>query len=210
MSDMYKFSVDWFSGNIPVWTPLLDQLKPRKILEIGSFEGKSACFLIDYLSKDSDIELHCVDTWEGGIEHKQGGTVQQEMSEVEERFRHNIKVAIGSSNKKVSLQIHKGFSDVKLANLISEGFASHFDLVYIDGSHQAPDVLIDAVLSFKLLRVGGLVIFDDYLWEEALPGGTDLLRCPKPAVDAFTNIFMRKVKIIRAPLYQLYAQKVSE
>lgn len=210
MSEQYRFSVDWFSGNIPVWAQLLDQIKPTKILEIGSFEGKSACFLIDYLAKIYDIELHCIDTWEGGIEHKDGGTVQQNMSDVESRFCHNIKVAKDNAANQVSIQIHKGYSDIKLANLISQGFKNYFDVIYIDGSHQAPDVLTDAVFSFKLLKVGGLLIFDDYLWEESLPGGTDLLRCPKPAIDAFTNIFVRKVKLIRAPLYQLYAQKVSD
>lgn len=210
MSEQYQFSVDWFSGNIPVWTQLLDQIKPTKILEIGSFEGKSAVFLIDYLAKNSDIELHCIDTWEGGIEHKEGGGVQQNMSEVEARFCHNIKIAQENAPKVVSLQIHKGYSDIKLANLISQGFSNYFDVIYIDGSHQAPDVFTDAVLSFKLLRVGGMVIFDDYLWEEYFSNGTDLLRCPKLAVDSFTNIFMRKIKIIRAPLYQLYAQKILD
>ena len=38
------------------------------------------------------------------------------------------------------------------------------DFIYVDGSHQAHDVLCDAILSFKLLRVGGIVCFDDYLW----------------------------------------------
>lgn len=206
----YEYSVDWFSNNIPTWSQLLDQTRPTKVLEIGSFEGRSTCFLIDYLAKNSDIEIHCIDTWEGGIEHKEGGVAPQIMSDVETRFHHNVNIAIKNSPNKIKLELHKGFSDIKLSNLISSGFINYFDLVYIDGSHQAPDVLIDAVLSFKLVKVGGLMFFDDYLWEEALPGGTDLLRCPKPAIDAFTNIFMRKVKVIRAPLNQLYAQKVSD
>lgn len=206
----YNFSVDWFSNNIPTWTQLLDQVLPTKILEIGSFEGRSTCFLIDYLSKSSEIEIHCVDTWEGGIEHKEGGVAPQVMSDVECRFHHNVDISVANSMNKVKLEIHKGYSDEKLSILVAQGFKNHFDLVYIDGSHQAPDVLIDAVLSFKLLKVGGLIFFDDYLWEEANPNGVDILRCPKPAIDAFTNIFMRKLKIIRAPLNQIYCQKISD
>jgi predicted O-methyltransferase YrrM len=87
---------------------------------------------------------------------------------------------------------------------------NYFDFIYIDGSHQAPDVLVDAILSFKLLRVGGLIVFDDYLWSEKGVADRDPLQCPKPAIDSFLNIFFRKVNIISAPLYQIYAQKISD
>ena len=87
---------------------------------------------------------------------------------------------------------------------------NYFDFIYVDGSHQAPDVLFDAVMSFKLLRKNGVIAFDDYLWFENLPHGKDLNRCPKPAIDAFTSIFYNKVNIIQAPLKQLYVIKISD
>jgi hypothetical protein len=73
-------------------------------------------------------------------------------------------------------------------------------------------VLCDAVLAFKLVRVGGVIAFDDYVWAEAMPYGKDPLRCPKPAIDAFVNIHFRKVQILSptVPLYQLYIQKLSD
>jgi hypothetical protein len=52
--------------------------------------------------------------------------------------------------------------------------------------------------------------FDDYLWAENLPTGIDPIRCPKPAIDAFTNLYCRKLRILQAPLYQLYVQKVAD
>ena len=36
-----------------------------------------------------------------------------------------------------------------------------YDIIYIDGSHEARDVLEDAVLAYRLLKIGGLLIFDD-------------------------------------------------
>jgi len=60
-----------------------------------------------------------------------------------------------------------------------------------------------------LLINRGIIAFDDYLWQESLPGGVDPIRCPKLAIDAFTNIYCRKLKIITAPLSQLYVQKIS-
>ena len=50
-----------------------------------------------------------------------------------------------------------------LSNLISQGHKESFDFIYIDPSHQAPDILTDAVLAFKLLRLSGVMVFDDYL-----------------------------------------------
>ena len=87
----------------------------------------------------------------------------------------------------------------------------HFDFIYIDGSHQAPEVLCDALLCFLLLKKNGVMVFDDYLWHEELSYGLDPIRSPKIAIDAFTNIFCRKIRIVsRAPLYQLYVEKISE
>lgn len=105
---------------------------------------------------------------------------------------------------------HKGSSDIELAKLLADGKQGYFDFIYVDGSHQAPDVLCDAILSFRLLKTNGVIAFDDYLWAETLPTGVDPIRCPKPAIDAFTNIYCRKLRILTAPLYQLYIQKTGD
>ena len=62
---------------------------------------------------------------------------------------------------------------------------ARFDLVYVDGSHRGLDVLVDAALSWPLLEVGGVVVFDDYRW--TLLGDDPLLR-PGPAIDAFVGL----------------------
>jgi hypothetical protein len=64
-------------------------------------------------------------------------------------------------------------------------------------------------LGFKLLAVGGVMAFDDYLWSENPGSGVDPIRCPKIAVDAFTTIFCRKLRIIQAPIGQIYIQKLG-
>jgi predicted O-methyltransferase YrrM len=207
------FTNTWFATFEDNWEVLLSKLNPTKILEIGSFEGASICFLIRRLAKNSDIEIHCIDTWEGGLEHKPGASAEVEMNEVEIRFHHNTQLAIKSVPKKASLFTHKAYSDAALVKLLANGKKNYFDLIYIDGSHQAPDVLFDAVASFKLLRLDGIMVFDDYLWAEELPAHPDLidpLRCPKPAIDSFINLNIRKLKVLHAPLGQLYIQKVSD
>ena len=132
----YDFTNSWFEEFAKgVWDSLIPQLNPTRILEIGSYEGASACYLIEKLAASKEIEIHCVDTWEGGLEHNKLG-----MSDVEKRFHHNTKIAIGKIENNVELNLHKEFSDVALSKLISEGKQGYFDFIYVDGSHQAPDV----------------------------------------------------------------------
>ena len=50
--------------------------------------------------------------------------------------------------------------------------------------------------------------FDDYLWSENLTGGPDILRMPKAAIDAFVNLHFRQLRVVMAPLYQLYVEKL--
>ena len=205
----YIFSNNWFDKNKTIWSQLFQQLNPTRILEVGSYEGKSTTFIVESLASLNDIEIHCVDSWEGGIEHKQGGYVESNMPEVETRFKHNMKIAMNKSSRTVKLKLHKGLSNKELPTLVANDMQEYFDFIYIDGSHQAPDVLLDAILGFELLRIGGIIVFDDYLWQEPLPGGTDPIRCPKISIDAFTNIYCRKLRIAKAPLNQLFIEKTS-
>jgi predicted O-methyltransferase YrrM len=207
----YQFTNNWFDALAKgVWDQLMAHHAPARILEIGSYEGASACYLIDTLAPRHPIELHCIDSWEGGIEHQASGVAPADMSTVESRFHHNVALAVGKHAGRAQLVVHKGYSDDCLARLLAVGKKGYFDFVYVDGSHQAADVLADAVLGFKLLKVGGIIAFDDYLWAERLPSGKDPLRCPKPAIDAFVNLNFRKLEVLSAPLYQLYVRKLSD
>jgi len=207
-ADGFTFTQNWFSIVEGVWENLIPKIKPKTILEIGSYEGASACYLIRKLAQESPIEIHCIDTWEGGVEHKEAAS---DMASVETRFHHNTKLAISRVPHNVNLIVHKGLSDFHLATLLSRNYSNYFDLIYVDGSHQAPDVLADAVLGFKLLKIGGHMFFDDYLWSEKPAQDMDPLRCPKMAIDAFINCNIRKVQVVLGlPIYQLYVQKVAD
>ena len=202
----FEFTNTWFDEKAkPIWEHLVPQLKPSKILEIGSYEGASACYLIETLASSQALEMHCIDAWQGGVEHQ-----DIPMVEVEARFLSNTKIATTNARHKVDLIVHKATSDIALAQLLVEGKRNYFDFIYIDGSHQAADVICDAALAFRLLQVGGLIVFDDYLWTAEAPRDKDLLQCPKPAIDAFINLHFDKVQILTAPLYQMYVSKTSD
>lgn len=207
-SKEHIFTNTWFDGTAKkVWEVLLPRIKPVRVLEIGSFEGASACFVMEACKWSSALELHCVDTWAGGREHVAESI---DMAEVESRFEHNVAVSRRRSAANVLLHKHKCQSSEALIQLLSTGFKNYFDFIYVDGSHLATDVLSDAVLSYKLLRKGGVLAFDDYLWVDPTERRANLLCAPKLAIDSFVNVYFSKVEILQAPLYQLYVRKIAE
>ena len=204
--DNYEFSNQWFETSAKkIWSQILKQSKPNKILEIGSYEGASTCYLIEQLSLFHDsLEIHSIDTWDGGVEHKE---MNINMKVIEERFKTNTSLAIKKSSKKIELIIHKAKSINALSKLVTNNKSNYFDFIYIDGSHMASDVLSDAILSFELLKINGIMGFDDYLWK--LPNSNNLLTNPKIAIDSFTNIFALRSAIFQTPNHQLYIKKLN-
>lgn len=204
--DNYEFTNNWFETSAKaIWSQIFNQTKPNKILEIGSYEGASTCFLIETLSLYHDsFEIHAIDTWDGGVEHKE---MKINMKLVEERFHKNTSLAIKNSSKKIELKTFKDKSINALSKLITNQKSNYFDFIYIDGSHMASDVLSDAILSFELLKINGIIGFDDYLWK--LPNSNNLLTNPKIAIDSFTNIFALRSAIFRTPNHQVYIKKTN-
>lgn len=202
---MPEFSDDWFSQNIPQWQALFQAIgwnaaEPKTVVEIGSYEGRSALWILENLLGHPDSILHCADTFAGGVEHDAAQT-----DGLLNRFAANIRSSPGAAK----VRAHRGLSAQVLIKLIYEGVKA--DFVYVDGSHQAPDVLADLVLAFEILRPGGVLICDDYLWSNEAPGSEDVLNSPKIAVDAFTTIFRRKLAYaVNARMWQFACVKTQD
>lgn len=193
MSD-YRFTKDWFNWAPPVWEQLTPHLPARQaFLEIGSFEGRSMLWIVENMMEDGGF-IDCIDTWEGGEEH-----THEDMGSVEDRFDWNAKTA---QEVHPSRSVHKtkGLSTYKLAAKIHNG--SEYDFIYIDGSHTASDVLTDACMAWQLLKQGGVMVFDDYLWGNP----RDALHRPKMAIDAFVNMFGEHLDIMHVG-YQMAVKK---
>jgi len=182
----YQFTADWFGANIPNWQRWFEGLAGQpdiRFLEIGCYEGRSTVWLLGNVLTDETARIECIDVFGSG-----------HAGDYEERFDHNIKTALGQ--KKVKKL--KGPSQELLRKLKLYSY----DVVYIDGSHTAPDVLEDAVLSFRLLKPGGLLVFDDYMWN-AFP---DPLLVPRLAIDAFLQLYEHYYDLLHRE-YQVAVRK---
>jgi len=186
----YIFTFDWFSCNIQVWNIFLDKYKNKSnlnFLEIGTYEGKSTIWLLENILTDSTSKITCVDTFEGSIEH-------ENTNEIIYNFLHNIK----NYNNKVNVIIDYSHNYLKqVKNEI-------YDFIYIDGDHCSKSVLEDAVLSFLILKINGIIIFDDYEWKHF----ENEIYNPKLAINSFLNIYQDKIEILYIG-YQVIIQKIK-
>jgi len=126
------------------WDKYLSKFVGKKIncLDIGSFEGDSTCWMLKNLCTNPYSRVYSVDTWEGGS----GYTENTVFSEVEIKFDKNVEKT-GKTNQNIKLKM---LSSQALIKLRSEGNI-FFDFIFIDASHEAKDVLSDAILSWDLL-----------------------------------------------------------
>ena len=192
----FKINSDWFEKfaqkNFEVILPIL---KPKKTLEIGSHEGASVTDLCLRNDWSDYLEAYCIDRWD-----------QQKISQIEKNFDENIKTLETNCSFSLNVKKLKGMSEYHLSKLIVDGHMSTFDFIYIDGGHSARDVLSDLILSFKLLRSGGIILLDDYLWASQSPEQIQITETPKLAIDSFSNVFYGKLKITGMG-YQVSFQK---
>jgi hypothetical protein len=162
----YVFTTDWVTPHERTWVETLTLFKGRpnvRALEIGSYEGRSAIWFLENILTDPSSSIITIDLFNGPFEQV---------------FDRNVS---GFKNQvtKIKAPSHEALRPLKPGS---------FDFIYVDGSHVAKDVFLDAALSWDLLKPGGVLIFDDY--ELKGPAGE-----PKPALDAFLNVFNPYVEV---------------
>lgn len=157
--------------------------KPNiKYLEIGVFEGRSLIWMLENILTHPAARAVGIDNF---------------VWNSEEKLHANLKIS-GFSKK---VKIIKGSSQDALKRLQP----NYFDIIYVDGSHIAPDVLADAVLSWPLLKNEGLMIFDDYLYDTDWPVE---LR-PRVAIDAFITAYRNYLEVVEKGNQQVILKKLK-
>lgn len=194
-----KFTVDWHSHNIPVWEQILDKYKGQPdvhALEIGSFEGRSTVWLLENVLTHETARIDCIDTFEGSVEHERMGL---NLDNLLGRFLSNTKPYA----KKIGRFIGRSQDVLRSRDFVPWEVYS-YDFIYIDGSHKAADVLEDAVLSFRLLKIGGLMIFDDYAWNG---GGPTEFDNPMLGVNSFYYTYQNQLDAVHLSYQAVFRRK---
>ena len=109
-------------------------------------------------------QIICIDTWLGSPEHMEGESASHGMTRINglptlfDTFLKNTKT--------------RNNHDVIYPFPISSVQGAHYfimknvqvDIIYIDAGHEYEAVLLDIQLYWKLLKKGGVMIFDDWKW----------------------------------------------
>jgi predicted O-methyltransferase YrrM len=168
----------------------------NQVLEVGVYTGTS---LIEIIRKIPNSFGIGIDRWENYNEDNIDILQNIEKNNIEKVFYRNIKVA----GMKDRIKGMKGRSSDVLLQLICEKM--QYDFIYVDGSHKCLDVYLDLFLSWQLLRNGGVMAIDDYLYNvdktEEHP-----YEYPYQAVNQFLKDYEGKYKLIDMH-YRVFLEK---
>jgi predicted O-methyltransferase YrrM len=189
-SSEYSFTADQVSHHVPIWKQHLSEMRGKEnihLLEVGSFEGRSAIWFLQNVLTHPSSTATCVDLFR--VQHAPFC-----MREI--RFDHNI-AASGFSSRVTKVKARSQ----ELLKLLRE---DTYNIIYIDGSHSAADVQSDASLSWPLLKRNGIIIFDDYLWHLEWP----VEWRPQMAIDNFLSSVGSQLEILHKG-YQVIGKRLS-
>ena len=178
---IYRVCNFWF-GIVPD-----DMITPIKYLEIGTFYGANAITIAHTYANSDGSEVHCIDPW---CDYQEYEEYKTEQPNIYSTFLENIE----NSGCKDKFKIHRDFSH----NVLPTFKDDYFDIIYIDGNHEPKYVLEDAVLSFRKLKIGGYLIFDDVEW-----GNTSI------GINSFLNAYKDYLEIVLLKNYQLFVVKTK-
>ena len=123
-----------------VLSMLSRMIRPRRILELGTFTGYSALCLAEGLVEDGRLIT---------IEHN---------DELEETIRRNL--SLSPLNEKIELVIGDAQEEL---SAMSRQQSEEFDLVFIDADKRQYSAYLD--LMYPLVKVGGWILADNVLWD---------------------------------------------
>ncbi|KAL8494815.1 hypothetical protein ACS0TY_019121 [Phlomoides rotata] len=159
---------EWTKGwgsNAPVFEHLIRQVRPRIIIEVGTFLGASATHMAG-LTRSLGLEstIICIDDFRGWpgyydeVEGKSLGMVNGE-SLLLYQFMQNV-VKANATDSIVYLPFSAGTA---LGGLCDWGV--YGDLVEVDAAHDFHSAWVDINNAYKVLRKPGGVLFGhDYVW----------------------------------------------
>lgn len=140
-TNLHVLNPHMLSGQVQgrVLSFLSQMIRPKRILELGTFTGYSALCLAEGLPEDGELIT---------IEHN---------DELEETIRHNLSLSpLGS---KITLLIADAKEALKSLNITH----STYELVFIDADKREYSGYLDLV--YPLVAPGGWILADNTLWD---------------------------------------------
>lgn len=154
-------STDWLTGKLPYWFMALEKFEARQVsvLEVGAFEGRSTIAFLEMLPQ---ARVTAIDVFPDDTEAK----FDKNTEPYGERCRKYNGRALGILDR-------------------MNGQDRKFHVIYLDASKKRQNVLALSVAAWPLLRINGIMIWDDFKWK---PDKDDAER-PESAIKLFCEAF---------------------
>jgi len=186
----YTFTVNTFTPKIPSFDKHLNDFKGKpglNYLEIGTFEGRSALWVLENILTHPTSKLTIIDVF------------------AENNYKTFI-ANVNLSGEATKFTILSGFSTHKLRELPFNSF----DLAYVDGSGKGIVMLSDLVSTWNLLKVGGVIICSRYSLSERLRNALNLQPAdpgPHEAIDTFVKFYKPYITVVAFEEHQVFIRK---
>jgi hypothetical protein len=185
---------DWFSAYAkPNFRKYLFPLAGQHnltFLQLGAYTGDASVWLVENILTNPEQVLFDVDTWNGSDE------------EVHKSINFNDVYKTYKDKTKDYTQIIPIRSPT-FDYLLNYNYFKYYEFIYVDADHTAASVLLDAELSWRLLRQGGLLAFDDYQWGQHLPAS----KSPKLGIDLFLERHAGEYELLESG-FQVWIRKL--
>lgn len=153
----------------PAFGMLVERVKPRLIIEVGTWKGGSAIEMAAQLDRCglTNSKILCVDTWLGALEMWGDQTDADRFGSLV--LKHGYPQLYYQFLANVC---HKGqqrrIIPFPLPSITAAQWLSlrgvRAELIYLDGSHEEEDVFADLADYWDLLAPGACLFGDDYSW----------------------------------------------
>ena len=190
----------WFEEHKRRWEdtikPIFNAREYCRALEIGIWEGGSACWILNELcGGDNEMnELVCIDHFD--LMKTDAGRSRWET------FQENLSLT-GLSDRVRTIPEFSTPALFKLMYEMGNQNQTGFNFVYIDGSHRSDDTLLDAEMAWRMASKSCVLVFDDYEWNQAKE---NTIEHPKAGIDAFLTTHRDEYRMLYKG-YQIIIQK---
>ena len=187
-----------------------------RFLELGTAQGRATVWLLEEILTGKNCHIFTMDTSiEQSAKTTGNSLISKAFDEIERELNNNTN-SLSDLAKKTSQKdwwndrenveiVYNAVKNLKpyienkvctFYNLSTSQFFNQFsadepvfDFIYIDASHNAEDVIFDAVNSFRYLKTGGMIIFDDYNYGKCKVGIDCFIETHKQYLDNHLDKF---------------------
>jgi predicted O-methyltransferase YrrM len=149
--------------NAPFFDVIFARLRPRSLVELGSWKGTSAIMFAQRMLLYCRAPIiACVDTWTGSLEHWLDAKWRTELNlqwghpTLYQRFAANvIRADVAKFIKPLPMTTGTALRLLHMMNV-------KVDAIYVDASNEYRDVLSDLEGAWELLAPSGFIVVDDF------------------------------------------------